>query len=105
MAQVQIIGPIVLGKLPDAAETRNIVPHDDGRHTEPDVCSAPELVEGIQISEDQAEVTADLDLPVVLVQLVDGDPDPRDACRQQLPGFFPRQQSPVCDKLHLLPAR
>ena len=103
MAQVQIIGQKVLGKLPDAAEAGDIVPHDNGRHTEPYVCFAPKLVEGLQIFQNQTKVAADLDLSVILVQLVDGNPDPRDARRQQFPGLFPGQQSPVCDKLCLLP--
>ena len=103
MAQIQIIGPEALGKFPDTTEAGNVVAHDDSRHAETNVRFAPEFVERLQISEDQAEITADLDLSVVLVQLVDGDPDPRDTRFQQVPGSLPRQQRPVRDQFDVFP--
>ena len=102
VAQVQIVGLEALGKLPDAAEAGDVVPHDDGRHAEPDLRAPAQGVEGLQVAQHQAEIAADLDLAVILIELVDGDPDARDAGVQQLPGLPLRQQRPVGDQLHLL---
>ena len=104
VAQVQVVGLEALGKLADTAQTRNIVAHDDRRHAEADVRAPAKSVEALQIVEDQPEIAADLDLAVVLIQLVDGYPDARDARVQKLPGFLPRQQCSVRDELHLFPA-
>ena len=82
MAQVQVVGFKMLSKFPDTAEACNVVPHDDRRHAEADAASSPKFVEGLQISEDQPKVAADLNFAVVFIQLVDGDPDPGDAGMQ-----------------------
>ena len=67
----------MLGKFPNAAETGNVIAHDNSRHTETDICSLPQLVETFQISENQTEITADLYFSVIFVQFVNGNPDPR----------------------------
>ena len=105
MAQVQVVGFKMLGKLTDTAEACDVVPHDDGRHTEANAASSPERVEGLQIPQNKAEIAADLDFPVVFVELINGDPDPRDAGMQQFLNFLSGEQRSVCDKLCRFPAR
>ena len=105
MTEVQIIGPDALGKFPDAAKACDVIAHDDSRHAETDVRSLPHLVEAFQISENQTEIAADLYFTVIFIQLVNGEPDSRNARLQKRSGLLLRQQRPVGDQFHFFPVR